>query len=162
MKTQTSRRKDFKALEDRRLSAIRMFKQGLTQSEVARRINASRQAVHVWHKKSQKGGEKAILSRKATGRPGKTDISIIKQQIPKILMRGATAYGFVADIWTTKNISWVVQKEYGVRYHRDHIRKILHRIGLSWQKPEKRAIERNEPRIRYWINNTWPAIKKKP
>ena len=30
------------------------------------------------------------------------------------------------------------------------------------QKPEKRAIERNEDAVRSWKRSTWPALKKKP
>ena len=161
MKNTIAPEKDFKALENRRLAAVRMFRKGLTQSEISQIMKVSRQAVHVWHKKFKKRGEESLLSHKATGRPPKVSGTVIKKQLPGILARGAATYGFTADIWTTANISLVMRKECGIEYHRDHMRKILHSLGFSWQKPEKRAIERNERRIKYWVNTTWPDIKKK-
>jgi transposase len=35
-------------------------------------------------------------------------------------------------------------------------------LGFSPQKPEKRAIERNEDAVRSCRRKTWPALKKKP
>src|SRR3990172_534694 len=49
-----------------------------------------------------------------------------------------------------------------VRYHVDHIGRLLHWLGWSPQKPARRAIERDEEGIRRWIKQTWPALKKKP
>src|ERR1700743_3731440 len=35
-------------------------------------------------------------------------------------------------------------------------------LGFSAQKPERRAIERDEEAVRHWKRHTWPALKKKP
>jgi transposase len=49
-----------------------------------------------------------------------------------------------------------------VRYHVDHVGRLLHSLGWSPQKPQRRAIERNEEKIQQWIKVDWPRIKKKP
>lgn len=78
------------------------------------------------------------------------------------MTRGATAYGFFINIWTTATIAAVIKKEFGVNYHRDHVRKLLHALGFSWQKPRRQALERDETAIKKWLRNEWPVIKKKP
>jgi hypothetical protein len=35
-------------------------------------------------------------------------------------------------------------------------------MGFSCQRPSRRAIERDEEKIRHWKRHKWPAIKKKP
>ena len=40
--------------------------------------------------------------------------------------------------------------------------RILGGLGFSVQKPERRAIERDEDAVRSWKRSTWPALKKKP
>ncbi|MFZ5465055.1 MAG: winged helix-turn-helix domain-containing protein [Pseudomonadota bacterium] len=35
-------------------------------------------------------------------------------------------------------------------------------MGFSCQKPEKRALQRDEAQIVLWKRHTWPALKKKP
>jgi transposase len=45
----------------------------------------------------------------------------------------------------------VIRREFGVRYHRDHVRKILHRLGFSFVGlGKKMASGRKESRPR-WI-----------
>jgi hypothetical protein len=34
-------------------------------------------------------------------------------------------------------------------------------LGFSCQRPERRAIERNEEAVRQWKRTKWPALKKK-
>jgi transposase len=43
-----------------------------------------------------------------------------------------------------------------------HVWRILGALGFSPQKPDKRAIERNEDAVRQWKRRTWPTLKKKP
>lgn len=54
----------------------------------------------------------------------------------------------------------MIERHYGVRYHVDHIPKMMASLGWSCQKPEKRAIERDEDAIAAWIKKGWPRIKK--
>ncbi len=55
----------------------------------------------------------------------------------------------------------VIEREFGVHYHPAHVSRILADVGLSCQKPERRALERNEAAIAHWKRYRWVAIKKK-
>ncbi|MDX2758052.1 winged helix-turn-helix domain-containing protein [Streptomyces europaeiscabiei] len=37
--------------------------------------------------------------------------------------------------------------------------KYLRRRGLSFQRPDKRAVEQNPEAVRTWLEVTWPAIR---
>jgi transposase len=54
----------------------------------------------------------------------------------------------------------VIEREFGVSYHRDYISRLLHALGWSVQKPDPRAIERDEELIQAWLQQDWPRIKK--
>jgi transposase len=56
----------------------------------------------------------------------------------------------------------VIERTLGVRFGQTQVWRILGSLGFSPQKPEKRAIERNEDAVRSWKRSTWPALKKKP
>jgi transposase len=47
-------------------------------------------------------------------------------------------------------------------YHPAHVSRILAELGWSYQKPERRAVERNEGAIAHWKRYRWVEIKKKP
>jgi transposase len=72
------------------------------------------------------------------------------------------AHGYRTQLWTTLRIAALIEREFGVKYHRNHIGKLLHRLGWSHQKPERRAIERDEVAIAKWKRTVWPAVKKTP
>ncbi len=83
-------------------------------------------------------------------------------QLPRLLARGAEAYGFPSPVWTTQRVADLLWQRFRVRYDRDHVCRLLHRFGWSWQKPTGRARERDERAIQRWVQRTWPRIKKTP
>jgi len=70
------------------------------------------------------------------------------------------AHGYRTELWTTLRIAEVIEQHFGVRYHRNHVGKLLHQLQWSPQKPECRAIERDEEAISGWKRDVWPAAKK--
>lgn len=71
------------------------------------------------------------------------------------------AWGFATELWTTTRIAAVITRQFGVPLHRAHIGRLLTALGWSCQKPERRALERNEVAIARWKRYRWVAIKKK-
>jgi transposase len=114
-----------------------------------------------WRNARNQGGVAALRVRFSPGRPPKLNPQQ-RQRLVKLLLRGATAQGYRTEIWTTARIAALIRKTFGVRYHRDHVGRLLHALGFSHQKPERRALERNEEAIERWKEAEWPRIKKKP
>jgi len=50
----------------------------------------------------------------------------------------------------------------GVRYHEDHVWRILRQLNWTCQRPTGKALERDEAAIRHWQQSRWPELKKKP
>jgi len=150
------------ALEARRLQAAELFAQGHTQAEVASTLGVSRQSAHVWHTRFQQGGVEALRSRGPTG----PDPKLSKAQLAEVeqaLLAGAMANGFDTDLWTLERVAVVICQLTGVRYHPGHVWVILRRrLGWSLQRPERRAMERDEEAIARWVAQEWPRIKKGP
>ena len=85
-----------------------------------------------------------------------------KAQIPNLLAKGAEAYGFRGDVWTASRVAKVIDQTFGVRYHRDHVGRLLREAGWSRQQPIERATQRDEEAIKDCYEKRWPALKKKP
>jgi transposase len=81
-------------------------------------------------------------------------------RLPEVLARGAEAYGFVGDVWTTTRGAAVIEREFGVRYHSAHVSRLLRAVGWSVQRPIRRASQRDEAAIAAWYAERWPALKK--
>jgi transposase len=72
------------------------------------------------------------------------------------------AHGYATDLWTTARIAEVIEASFGISYHPDHVGRLMRQLGWSHQKPERRAVERDDAAIERWKRTRWPRVKKKP
>jgi transposase len=149
-----------KELEQRRQRAVALLQEGYQPVDVAGIVGVDRRSVRRWKATHRKKGEKGIQAKQASGRPPKLDSKDLRR-LEKALLKGSKKAGFPTDLWTCPRIAQLIESLFGVKYHVDHIGRILHDLGWSPQKPERRAVERNETRIKEWIKLDWPRIKKK-
>jgi transposase len=54
----------------------------------------------------------------------------------------------------------VIQRAFGVRLHRAHVGRVLSALDWSCQKPERRALERDEAAIERWKRYLFDACEK--
>jgi transposase len=154
-------RGDRAALEERRMAAVALFREGLTQAEVSRRLRVSRESTSRWYAQWQDGGARALRAAARTGRPAR----ITDQQLGRVeraLLRGARAHGFPTDLWTLQRIAAIIEQVTGERYHPGHVWRILRRLGWSLQRPARRAVERDQAASDRWVKERWPRVKKTP
>jgi transposase len=154
-------RRDFDALEKRRLEAIRLWESGLNQSEVARRVKVVRQTVVRWVVQYRERGKVGLLKAGRAGRKPMLDQKD-RRRLEELLVRGPERLGYETPLWTCPRVAHLIEQEFGIRYHEGHVWKVLVSLGWSPQRPAGKARERNEQQIRTWKRKTWPAIKKKP
>jgi len=148
-------------LEDRRRRALALWDTGLSLNEVGRRIRCAPSSVMRWLRARRRGGPGALRVRRSPGRPLKLGLSE-RRRLLKLLLKGAPAHGYRTQLWTTARIAEVIGREFGVRYHRDHVGRLMHSLHWSPQKPETRALERDERAIEHGKRKEWPRVKKTP
>src|SRR5437773_5599032 len=154
-------RRDFQALEQRRLLGARLLQQGVPQAEVARRVGVHRQSVSRWAQQLQRGGQRALKRAGRAGRKARLRPEDLRR-IERGLKRGPQALGYESGLWTSARVAHLIEKECGVRYHAGHAWRILRQLGWSCQRPSGRALERDEEKIRRWKQKRWPELKKRP
>lgn len=147
-------------LERRRRRAFRLLEAGHSLSTVARMVGAAVSAVWQWRETVRRKGPQGLAAKPVPGRPRKLTRRQ-RERLPRLLARGAPAFGYRTDLWTTKRVAAVIESEFGVHYHPAHVSRLLAECGWSCQKPERRAIERDEAAIEHWKRYRWAAIKKK-
>ena len=145
----------------RREHALKLLNEGYQPVEVARTVGVDRRSVRRWNAAYREQGSEGIAARPAPGRPPKLDLRA-QGQLERILMKGAEAAGFSSNLWTCPRVAEIIRKRFRVRYHVDHIGRLLHSMGWTPQKPQRRAVERDEEAIQRWIKQDWGRIKKKP
>jgi transposase len=155
-------KRDFAKLESRRLKAAEMLGQGLSQAEVARKLEVSRESVRRWQDQINAGGQQGLKKAGRAGRKPRLQAADCKQ-LEAILKEGPEKSGYPTGLWTLERIAAVIHERFGVDYHVGHVWRILRgKLGWSCQRPIGRARERKETAIRDWKQTIWPALKKKP
>lgn len=144
----------------RRVRAGRMLLAGKTPAEAARAVGVARQTAYTWKAVLDEGGIDALRAVPTRGRPARLDDEQL-QALGRTLLQSPTAHGFGTELWTLKRVGVLIERRYGVKFGQTQIWRILGALGFSVQKPERRAIERNEEVVQTWKRKTWPALKKK-
>ena len=148
-------------LEVRRRRIVAFLKRNLSLHEIARCIGCHASSVLRWRNAFRSKGPEGLKAKPAPGRPPKLS-SQQQQRLVRLLAQGAVRHGYRTELWTTQRVADLIEQQLGARYHRTHVGKLLHRVGWSHQKPERRAIERDATAIATWKQTVWPRVKKTP
>ncbi len=142
------------------MRAADLFEHGVIPAEIARQVGVSHQIVSDWRAAWRRDGRDGL---RAAGRAGRLP-KVRRDQLVQVeieLARGAEAHGYPNDLWTLKRVSEVIERLTGVSYHPAWVWYILrHNLKWSWQRPARRATERNDAAIQRWVKRRWPVLKK--
>ena len=148
-------------IESRRHRALALLDKGSSINEVGRMIGCSASSVMRWRDSRESNGAAGLKARFSPGRPLRLSRKN-REKLFRLLLKGAISQGYATDLWTTARISEVIEKEFHVTYHRDHVGRLLRSGGWSHQAPERRSIERDEVDIENWRRKEWSRVKKTP
>lgn len=145
----------------KRLKAIWLYQKGYRPEDILAAVDVSRRSIFYWLKRYRALGIKGLREKEHPGRPRGLE-NEQWDRLSEILDSGPVAYGFSSGIWTCSRVGHVIQAEFGVSYHEDHVRKILHRLGFSVQRPIKKLARADAQWQQRWVRQTYPALKKTP
>jgi len=107
-----------------------MLRQGLGQSEVARAVGVHRQSVSRWARELGESGMRGLRKAGRSGRPSKLS-PVQLRDLERALKRGPEAFGYASGLWTAARVRDLIADRTGVRYHEDHVWRILRKaFGL--------------------------------
>jgi transposase len=145
----------------KRLQAVVLNSEGRTSGELAGILKAPRSRVSEWLSLYQTHGVDGLLEGYRSGRPPLLTAEQ-RTHLGDILDSGPVAYGLDTGLWTSPMLAWVIQEEFGVAYHPGHVRKLLHNLGFSVQRPRRVLARADASQQDRWHRRTYPNLKKKP
>ena len=142
------------------MRAADLFEQDVIPAEVARQVGVSHQVVSDWRVAWRRSGRDGL---RGAGRAGRLP-KLSRDQLTYVeleLIKGAEANGYPNDVWTLQRVAEVIERVTGVSYHPGHVWYILRdQLDWTWQRPARRATERNDEAIEQWVKKRWPQLKK--
>jgi len=142
----------------RKLAVQRVF-DGESVAEVTRSFGLGDRTVFAWLKIAREQGIEALSPKARTGRNRK--LSALEEQEVKHWIIGGDPrqYGFDFGLWTRQIVSDLIADRFGVTMSVSGIGKLLKRLGLTPQKPLRRAYERDEKAVKQWVSEVYPKVK---
>jgi transposase len=122
------------SVKERLLLIVRISIDKQHIESVATELHRSRAWAYKWYKRYNDEGLEGLRDRQRSGRPSFID----EKNINEIRNELATSN----TGWATKEIMDLIQNKTGIKYHKDHIRRLLHQWGFSLKAPEKRFVRK--------------------
>jgi transposase len=139
---------------------LHLKRQGWLRHDIAEALGVSPVSVSRWFARVRDGGPEALRAQPRLGAPPKLSAAQ-KRLIPEFLWHGAEAYGFRGEVWTCARVARVIEEEFGVRYHKDHVGRLLKELHWTPQIPIRRALQRDEEAIQRWRDEVWPELQRR-
>jgi len=142
--------------------AVQRVWEGEKPSVVIASYGFSRQIIYKWLREAKgKGrGLRALRSRKATGRPRTLTAKQEQQLFRWINGKDPRQHGFDFGLWTRLVVRSLIADKFDANLGVTAVGKLLAKLGLTPQKPLKRAYERDPAAIEAWKNDTYPSIAR--
>src|SRR5207302_5917679 len=132
-------RRDFAAMEERRMRAADFIRA---------RCPSSRGRASVRRVSSDRVGLARRVASVRSRRTACGRASWTTAEAEVELIKGAAANGYPNDLWTLKRAAEVIERVTGVSYHPARVwYNLRHGLNWSWQRPARRATERNDEAI---------------
>ncbi len=143
----------------RRLAVQRVF-DGEPASEVTRSYGLGDRTIYRWLRIARENGIDALAPKPRSGR-GRALSDFEANEVKRWILGGdPRQYGFDFGLWTRQIVSDLIKDRFSIDLGLTAVGDLLHRLGLSPQKPMRRAYERDDAEIKKWKEEVYPEIKK--
>ncbi|MCA1960456.1 MAG: winged helix-turn-helix domain-containing protein [Desulfomonile sp.] len=150
-------RKDFDLTQ--RIQGLLLVNQGLAERWAAQILGVGRRNLQDWIFRYRRGGPGALVKGPYPGRkPKLTEAQ--RAQLDHIIEQGPESVGVDTGVWTAPLVAGLVKKLFGMRYHPDHMRRILRRLRFSVQLPTRELSRADPEEQAKWLDHELQEIKK--
>ena len=154
------RKLDHKTREAIRKRAVQRIKAGESPEVVIKALGYHRSAVYQWLKLFDEGGIEALTFKKIPGAKPKLTPAQKKKVFDIVTMKNPEQLKFPFALWTLGMVRQLIIDQFGVTLSEVSVGRLLKALGLTPQKPLRRAWQQNPARVDKWLSEEYPAIQK--
>lgn len=145
-------------LEEMRKRAVeQMEHRGVRPEQIADALGLDRSTVYGWRAAYRQHGTEALQARPIPGRPHKLGQAEL-DQLDELVRTDPRTLGFTQALWTRAMVGKLITTEFGVRLSLPTVGRVLHRLGMSPQRPLHAACEQDPEAVRHWKDQEYPQL----
>lgn len=145
-----------------RITAVRrVVEDGEAPSQVISSMGLNRTTIYRWLATYHEKGYEGLKGSKAEGpAPSLTDKQC--QAVRRwIIGKDPRQYGFDFGLWSRKIVKELIKERFDVDVCLATVSAILSRLGITPQKPLRRAYERDPVAVHEWVGKTYPKLRRR-
>lgn len=148
----------------RRLAVVAVLERGLTQAAAAGLYGVHVNTIGKWLAAYRMAGEAGLTQQRRGRRPDQQLALSAAQQaqiVRTIRERNPDQLRLPFALWTREAVRDLIARRFGVRLAIRTIGDYLRRWGFTPQKPVQRAYEQNPEAVQRWLDQTYPALRRR-
>ena len=129
-----------------RFHILLLRRQKYTQQDIAAIVRVTQGTVSNVCRRFKKEGWNSAYDKQRDGRPtflNPKQKSLLQSRMCEDIVEGDIRRG-----WQTKDVSSLLKKEFKIHFSQRHVRRVLHKIGMSWKVPRPEHKNRDEKAVR--------------
>lgn len=149
---------DHATLEEMRRLAVSRVLAGETQRAVAASLQVKHTSVWKWMNAYRTKGAAGLAGTKSTGRPPTLNAKQRERLRNMVVGKNPMQLGFSFALWTLPAVRELIVRKFGVVLHETTVARMLHAMGLTPQKPTRRAFQRDDEACVRWTTSDFPRV----
>jgi transposase len=148
-------------LTELRKRAVSSVQEGQSPEDVAQALGVTRAAMYGWLARYRNGGWGALDAKKRGGRKPKLDGAKMRWVYETVTSNNPLQLQFPFALWSAKMVGQLIERQFGIRYSKASVCRLLKQLGLTPQRPLRRAYQQSQQRVQQWLDDTYPAIQER-
>lgn len=149
-----------KALEEIRIRAVKRVEAGESPEVIIKALGFTRSQIYEWLAKYREGGFDALRSRKAPGKTPKLNGNQLQKIYRLVVGVDPRQLKFEFALWTRGMVQELIWRKFRVKMSEVTVGRLLKKLGLSPQRPTRRALQRDELSVFKWMAEDFPGIRR--
>ena len=147
-------------LEAIRIRAVQAVQNGQHPEEVVHALGLGKRCIYNWLAAYRAGGWGQLKAKQLFGRPMKLKPEQMAWLYRTVAGSSPLQYRFEFALWTIRLVQWLIYDEWKIRLSRSSVHRLLRQLGLSCQRPLRRAYEQDPARVERWKQEEFPLIRQ--
>lgn len=148
-----------KTLEEIRIRAVQRVEAGESPEAVIGALGFSRARIYEWIAKYRQGGIAALRAKPVPGRPPVLSGAQLRWVRRTLVSKDPRQLQFEFALWTRSMVRVLIRRQFGVLLSVISVGRLLRKLGLSPQKPLRRAYQQDPVAVQRWVNEEYPKIR---
>jgi transposase len=160
METFDGRKLNHSAREAIRIRAVNRILAGESPEVIAKTLGFHRSAVYQWLKRYNADNIDGLKYKKIPGKQPTLNKAQKQKIFDIVTSKNPLQLKFAFALWTRAMVKDLILEKFAISLSEVSVGRLLHELGLTPQRPLRRAYQQNPERVDCWLKEEYPAIRK--